>query len=137
NNVLVAGQHKPLRSASVTLPANIDLLLDDLRLFIGFNRPPVEMQTRFGHFFLRLAKAQLDGEFVRLHGIDRLEKPEADNGCTDQEQNAPIAAAFATATGEDLLQTVLALAQNILEIRWSVLAAATRTFRSLSPWAAI
>src|SRR5690606_2444771 len=60
DDALVARQHEALRCTSVALPTNIDLLFDDLRLLIGFDRPPMEMQAWFGHFILRLTKAQFN-----------------------------------------------------------------------------
>src|SRR5690606_27347032 len=120
------------------LPADIDLFFDDLRLFIGFYRPPMEMQTRLGDFILRLAEAQLHRQLIRLHGIDRLEKPEAQDGSAYQKIDRFVAAALsATAAGENLLETVLAFAENIFKIGRSVLSAAARSLRPLPPGSAI
>jgi hypothetical protein len=97
----------------------------------------MEMQARLGNFILRLAETKFNRQLIRLHRIDGLENPEAKQGRADQQIDRAIATAATTATGEYLLQAVLAFAQNIFEIRWRVLSAAARALRALSPGAVI
>jgi len=138
DDVLIARQHQALRGVTRALPTDIDLLFDDLSLFIGLYRPEMEMQARLGHFSLWFTKAKFHGEFIRLNSIDRLKKPETQHRCADEEKYAAIAAALAaTATWKNFFQTVLALTENVFKIRRCVWSATARSLRSLPPWATV
>ena len=78
---------------------------------------------------LRLAEAQLDGHFVGLHGVDRLEYPERQHGERDQPEEGRAGAA---ATRQRALQPVLAAADDVFEIGRGALRAA-RAARALPP----
>ena len=67
---------RPELPGSPRAAADVDQLFGRVGDLDGFDRPPMEMQAGLGELVLRLAEAQLDRHFVRLHGIDRLEYPE-------------------------------------------------------------
>jgi hypothetical protein len=73
----------------------------------------MEMQARLRQLFLRLAEAQLDGQFVRLHRVDCLEQPESHHRQADQPKKgrADIAAAW-----QRPLEAVLAAPDDVLEV---------------------
>ena len=93
--------------------ADVDQLFGDVGRLNRLDWPPMEMQARFGKFLLRLAEAQFNRKFVRLHRIDRLENPEREHRSRDQAEKRRAGAAAAR---QCLLQPVLAAADDVLEI---------------------
>ena len=86
-------------SPTTNTAADILLLLRNLDDIDGFHGPEMEMQTRHGDFFLRLAEAKFNATLVRLHGIDRLHRPEGDQNDTDNDKRAAVEAACARFVG--------------------------------------
>ena len=91
DDVLVARKHQARRCVAANF-AEIDELFGGVGVFDRLDRPPMEMQARLGKLFLRLAEPQLDGQFVGLDGVDRLEQPERDKR---QGRSAPNSAGLA------------------------------------------
>ena len=91
DDVLVARKHQARGGVAAHL-AELDQLFGGVGALDGLDRPPVEMQAGLGQLFLGLAEAQLDGELVRLDGVDRLEQPERHQA---ERRSAPNSAGLA------------------------------------------
>jgi hypothetical protein len=113
--------------------ADIDELLGDLGGLDRFDRPPVEVKAGLGKLLLRLAEAQLDGNFVRLHRIDRLERPHAKHEQRNDQEHGLVAA---IATRQGPAQLVLSQPDDVFQIGGRALRSA-RPSRTLAPRAAI
>src|SRR5690606_37428937 len=89
--------------------ADLGLVLGNRDLFNGLDRPHVEMQARHGQLWLGRAEAQLDADFLRIDGIDRIEPPERHDG-EDAADQRPAPA------GQPAAELVAAAIENIFEV---------------------
>jgi hypothetical protein len=104
-------------------------LLGDVGRFDRFDGPPMEMQAGLREFGLRCAESQFDRNFIGLHGVDCLERPQHDKCRGDQSEDGR---AGATAARQGAPQPVLAAPDDVFEIGRRALRAA-RPLRSLPP----
>ncbi|OWK21537.1 hypothetical protein AJ88_17060 [Mesorhizobium amorphae CCBAU 01583] len=73
----------------------------------------MEMQAGLGKLRLRLAEAQFDRDLIRLHGIDRLERPQHHKCRCDQREYGRTGAAAAR---QGPPQSVLAAPDDVFQI---------------------
>ncbi len=136
NDVLVFGQHLTLLTIGTYLRhVTLELLLD---------RGEVQVQTRADGAVI-LTKAQNDRLLLLIDHINGLEYPEAENQHQAQRPHpagntrAASAAAARTAVSvaaltraEQVVQAVLQLAQRLVQVRWTLLAAAISTAAAIT-----